>query len=565
MDSQVEEIKDRISIVQVVEGYVKLQRAGKNMRAKCPFHKEKTASFFVSPERGTYMCFGCGEKGDIFSFVQRIEGVDFNEALKELAERAGVTLRPRSARTPEQKGKTEKLLLVCEEAALYFESVLHKHRNVQAYMEKRGVKKETIISWRIGYAPAQWKELSQHLLVKGFSKEDILDAGLAVRSEKKGGEVFDRFRGRIMFPIYDAAGNVIAFSGRFFEAIPGFHDGEEPAKYVNSPETLLFKKSRILYGFNRAKQAIRRIDCILLVEGQFDLILCHQSGLPFSVALSGTALTLEHLSLLGRLSKRLVLALDADIAGLRSGLKSAQMALLEGFDVKVVSLPEGKDPAEVAKENPESLKKAIRSATTAVEFFLEILRKDIRDERAYKKVVEARVLPLIVAMKSKIDQAHFIIVVARALEIPESAVEEEVTKMTQQTTKYPEQYPSSLLEEGPGDSTPSHERAAAMVLSRYDISSDKVNRIRDLLGETRVAEILKHFDGDLEEMRFSFDMLGDDPEEITLGLMSAIECGVLEEELKILQKTLRSSPKEEGGEILKRIAELKRRQEELRK
>src|SRR6185437_4942573 len=338
-DSQVQEIKEQLPINEVVGQYVQLRRAGRNFVGRCPFHKERTPSFHVSPERNSYMCFGCGEKGDIFTFVEKIDGIDFVTALKQLAEKAGVELKQRSyagqAQVAETKNKEEKLLEVCEEATKFFESELAERREITEYLHTRGVKDETITEWRLGYAPASWEDLSKYLAGKGYSKETIADAGLAAKSDRKPGEIYDRFRGRIMFPLFDASGKVIAFSGRFFEKVAGSREEGDPAKYVNSPETLLFKKSKVLYGFDRARAAIRKTDCILLVEGQFDLILAHQSGLPFTVASSGTAITPEHLSLLGRLSKRLVLALDGDAAGIRAGLKSAAMALQMGFDVKI--------------------------------------------------------------------------------------------------------------------------------------------------------------------------------------------------------------------------------------
>jgi DNA primase catalytic core len=307
-------------------------------------------------------------------------------------------------------------------------SELEKRQDVAHYLHTRGVSDETKKLWRLGFAPAHWQDVSDHLVKVGFTKDEVVEAGLASRSEKKPGEVYDRFRGRVMFPICDAQGRVIAFSGRFFEKVEGSREDGEPAKYVNSPETALFKKSRVLYGMDKAKSAIRKADCILLVEGQFDLILAHQSGLPFTVALSGTALTPEHLSLLGRLSKRLVLALDADQAGIRSGLKSALMAIEAGFDVKIPTFPQGKDPADVARENPEHLKAAVRTSQTAVEFFLEVLRPGAKDERVYKKAVEAQVLPLVSAMGSKIEQEHFVRIIAGKLSVSESAVREEVAK-----------------------------------------------------------------------------------------------------------------------------------------
>ena len=322
MDSPVQQIKDRLAINEVVGGYVQLQKVGRSFRAKCPFHKERTASFYVSPERGTYICFGCGEKGDVFSFVQKMDGVDFPTVLKQLAARAGVKLEQRFIPKQENKDKEERLRLVCEEATKFFETKLTERKDVQDYLRARGVKDETSALWRLGYAPAAWEEATKHLVQAGFTKEEIVEAGFGVKSEKKQGEIFDRFRGRIIFPMFDSASQVIAVSGRFFEKVPGAKGDEEPAKYVNSPETALFKKSKTLYGLDRAKNFIRKADCVLLVEGQFDLILAHQSGIPYTVALSGTALTPEHLSLLSRLSKRLVLALDGDPAGLGLVLKA---------------------------------------------------------------------------------------------------------------------------------------------------------------------------------------------------------------------------------------------------
>ena len=203
MDPQVQQIKDRINIVEVVGQYVTLKRAGRSYSARCPFHKERTPSFHVSPERGTYICFGCGEKGDVFSFIQKMDGLDFPTALKQLAEKAGVKLEPRRQRPPEEKEKEERLREVCEAAVKFFESQLAAKKDVQEYLKNRGVKAETVNTWRLGYAPAEWESLCRHLVSTGFTKDEVVEAGFAVRSEKKPGEIFDRFRGRIIFPIFD--------------------------------------------------------------------------------------------------------------------------------------------------------------------------------------------------------------------------------------------------------------------------------------------------------------------------------------------------------------------------
>jgi DNA primase len=573
MDSQVQDIKDKLNIAEIIGNYVKLERAGRTMRARCPFHKEKTASFYVSPERGTYKCFGCGEGGDIFTFIEKVEGVEFPEALRQLAEKAGITLERRAhQQTPEQKDKHERLYDVCEAATSYFQSVLAARPDVQTYLAERGVTPETITAWRLGYAPASWEDASKHLHSVGFSKDEIAEAGLAAKSEKKPGEVYDRFRGRIMFPIADQGGRVIAFSGRYFQNVAGTKGDDEPAKYVNSPETPLFKKSRALFGYDKARHAIRKADCVLLVEGQFDVVLCNQSGLPFTVALSGTALTPEHLAMLGRVSKRLVLALDADAAGIRSGLKSAEMALAAGFDVKIPRFPEGKDPADIARANPDELKAFVRNSKTAIEFFLDVLHMGVRDERDYKHVVETSVLPLIAAVSSKIDQAHFVHVVAGRLGVPESAVFAELLKRPKTpasnfTTSSVQQVPNSIQRtpQGLHEALPAHERAAAMLLYHFAPDSPEVQKLTELFGAPRIEALLVATADQAESLRFAFDAMVDEEGEAVRSMIQSAERGVIDEDLRALQVQLRTANSEESQVLLKRLSELKRRQEGLRK
>ncbi len=518
MDSDVQQIKDKINIVDIVGPYVTLRRAGRSYSGKCPFHKERTPSFHVSPERGTYKCFGCGEGGDIFSFLQKIEGTDFPSVLKQLAEKAGVKLTPRSgttATTPEQKEHDERLREVCEAAVQFFQTKLGERHEVHEYLTARGVKDETIAEWRLGYAPAEWESLSKHLVGAGFSKDEIVDAGFALKSEKKPGEIFDRFRGRIMFPIFDLGGAPIAVSGRFFEKVPGQKGVDEPAKYVNSPETALFKKSRVLYGLDRARAHIRKLDCILLVEGQFDLILSHQSGLHFAVALSGTALTPEHLNILGRLSKRLVLALDADQAGLRSGLKSAYMALQTGFEVKVPTFAEGKDPADVARENPELLKAAIRTSKPAVEFFLDALRPGARDARAYAKTVESTVLPLVAVVQSSIEQDQYVRAIAARLGVSETAVRTEVAKKPSivAETDSPEIHQKSAEL----SMTPLQKKAGMLVF-RFGRGSPIGEQLAAIVGGDELQKIEEELAGEAEALRFRFDSeVGEHTDEDTIA------------------------------------------------
>ncbi|MBY0472698.1 toprim domain-containing protein [Patescibacteria group bacterium] len=590
MDSQVQEIKDKLSIQDVVGEYVKLERAGRNMRARCPFHKEKTPSFMISPERGSYICFGCGEKGDIFTFVEKIEHIDFKTALQQLATKAGVVLKNTYVPRQEDKEKEEQLRDVSEDATAFFQDELKKRSDVLEYLkEKRGVTDETIESWRIGYAPAHWRDLSEYLIKKGYSKDLIIEAGLAVNPARSdlatngGGRtspdsIYDRFRGRIMFPLFDAGGKVIAFSGRFFEEMEGEarkaqargpegtlrapEPRAEPAKYVNSPETPIFKKSRVLYGLDKAKNFIRKADCVLLVEGQFDVIMSHQSGLPFAVASSGTAITEEHLSLLSRYSKRLVLALDGDAAGIRAGLKSAQMALKMGFDVKIPNFKDGKDPADIAKEDSESLKQAIRTSKASIEFFLDVLRPQARDERAYAKLVEAQVVPLIAAIQSKIEQAHFTRTVAGRLRVPEAAIHAEVIKRPVLSINEVEGDTPAAVETGNQPS--SLERTAALLLF-YDTDESTKQRVETLLGASRKEHIEHAFADGAEKFRFEFESLGEDKNAIVAELLEVLERGLIDEEMARVRDELYAALPEAQGMLMQKLATLKKRQQELRK
>lgn len=425
MADTVEQIKSRLSIVDVVSQYVPLGRVGTTLKARCPFHNEKTPSFIVSPDRGTYHCFGCNVGGDMFTFVQEIEGVDFKGALKMLAEKAGVPLMYSRG---EKKDPVDKLYTALEETTRFFESNLSavsptysKHPAME-YLEKRGLSPETIQSFRLGWVSDEWRTLATHLREKKFTDKEIEDAGLVKKTEKG---LYDRFRSRIMFPIFDSAGRVVGFSGRIFA-----EKGEVPEdapKYLNSPETPLYHKSKLLYGYDRAKQHIRKLNFSILVEGQMDLVSVHQAGWKNTVAVSGTALTEEHVAMLMRMSENIVLALDADKAGVEAARRSAVIALKAGMDVKVAALPSAKDPADyILSEGADAWKARVREAKHVIEYLLDALRSQFKDERAYAKAVRATVLPFVAMIKSPIDRDHFVQIIAARLGVNEEAVREEM-------------------------------------------------------------------------------------------------------------------------------------------
>lgn len=429
MSTPVEQIKQRLSIIDVVSSYVKLTKAGKSFKGKSPFTNERTPSFFVSPDRNAYYCFSTSKGGDIFTFIQEMEGVDFRGALKILAERAGVELTPVD---PKTVGERDKLFALLEEAMKFFVRARHDHPEITAYLKDRGLKDETIEKWNVGFALPEWRGLRDHLVAKGYTEEFIFRAGLLKKIENKGLPAgrqgkngYDVFRNRVMFPIADSSGRTVGFSGRTMEKDPA------TPKYVNSPETELFEKSYVLFGYDKAKTGIRALDFSLVVEGQFDLVLSHQAGYTNAVAISGTALTPHHVELLGRLSNKTVLALDADQAGINSAKRSAALMLARGMDVKVARIQGGKDPADLVKEDPKLLKSAVGNAKHVVEFLLDVLAEISKDDRAYKLRVREEVIPFLALIPSAIDREHFEGVVAERIGVSTEAIRMEVGRAQQ--------------------------------------------------------------------------------------------------------------------------------------
>src|SRR3989344_3174924 len=426
MSSSVDQIKSRIDILSLVESYIKLEKAGKSWKGKCPFHNEKTPSFFVSPERGSYYCFGCGASGDIFTFVEEFEGLDFKGALKLLADKAGVVLETYSKEAKETKSEKEKLYEVMEEATKFFEENLKSSKEALEYLKSRGLTDKTIKDFRIGYAILDWRKLYEYLKSKNFTDPEIEKAGLAKKPDDKSKAMYDRFRGRIIFPMSDSSGRIIAFSGRIL-----IDDGKS-AKYLNSPETLIFNKSAALFGIDKAKDSIRQNDFSILVEGQIDLVLSHQAGFKNTVASSGTAMTdstiskeniINNLGLICRLSKNIVLGFDADKAGVNASNRFAKIALSLGMDVKVASMKDGLDPADIISKNgSDAWREAIRNSKHFITFMLERILKDASgDGRKAGFGIKERLLPFVNDLESSIEKSHFIKLISDASGIAEKA------------------------------------------------------------------------------------------------------------------------------------------------
>lgn len=424
MSSPVEEIKKRLDIVDLIGSYVRLSKAGANFKAVCPFHNEKTPSFYVSPAREIFHCFGCNAGGDVFKFVSMIEGVEFPEALSILASRAGVVLRRED---PRLSGERKRLLNLIEDATKFFESELAKNGAAKDYLQTRGLKEETIRDFRLGFVTDGWENLLSQLLQKGYKPEEIAKAGLAISSSNPDARTkfYDRFRSRIMFPIADPSGRIVGFSGRIF------NKETNEGKYINTPNTILYDKSKILYLWDRAKNEARKENSCVVVEGQMDALMSHQAGITNTVATSGTSLGSAHLFLIKRLASRLLLAFDNDEAGETASRRAYELALDSGFEVHVIDVPEGKDPAETLALNPELWTVAIKNAKPVIAFFLDNLGKKFGGD-LHKIRTEARtaVLPYIARFSSEIEKAHWVQETAKVLQLKEEPLWEDIKKIS---------------------------------------------------------------------------------------------------------------------------------------
>ena len=426
LSSPIEDIKNRLDVVDILGGYVKLQKAGANYRALCPFHSEKTPSFFVSPARQVWRCFGCGIGGDIFKFIMQIDGVEFGDALRLLAQRAGVELQKASPLFIKLQTERKRLFEITEWATKFFEAqfVSTQGKEVKAYLLKRGFSEESIAAWRLGYAPDSAHSLFNFLQNKGFRADDIHKAGLLVRS---GQDAYDRFRSRVMFPIFDLNSHIAGFGGRIFGEKA--HD-KEIAKYINTSNTPLYDKSRILYGLDRAKMAIRQKNFSLLVEGYVDTVLVSQAGFSNVIAVSGTALTPFHLKLLRRYSDNVYLSFDMDVGGDTATKRGIDLAIAEGFNVKIVTVEEGKDPADVILENPLLWSKAVENAKSIFDFYFDqTLQRYSTKTAEGKKEISRILLPLIKKVPNRIEQSHWIGVLAKELGSKEEDIHAELKKL----------------------------------------------------------------------------------------------------------------------------------------
>ncbi len=426
--NEVEEIKNKIDIVELISGYLTLKKAGVNYKGNCPFHNEKTPSFMVSAERQTFKCFGCGKGGDVFTFIEEIEGMDFYDSLKLLAGKAGVELKQKSGLTygGKEVAPTEKSKIydINDLAAKLYHKILVDHpkaEHARKYLRNRGISEKTILDWRIGYAPKSWDLLIKFLAAKGFNEKEVFKAGLLVLGEQ--GKYWDRFRGRIMFPISNISGQVVAFTGRVLE------DDPKAAKYVNSSESPIYIKGKTIYALDRARIDIRAQNCALLVEGQMDVVACHQAGFKNVVAVSGTALTADQLKILARYSPNIIFSFDSDVAGKTALKRAITMAMQADINAKVLSLPGFKDPDEAIKSDPKNFEVALKSAKPALEHWIDTMVLDLGiSDVAAKKTISKEILPVIKIISNDIEKEHYTKYLAKKLAMSESAITGQLDK-----------------------------------------------------------------------------------------------------------------------------------------
>jgi len=438
MNSDVEEVKSRISIVDLVGEYIRLTKAGSNWRALCPFHNEKSPSFMVSEERRSWHCFGCGKGGDAFSFIMDMEGIGFREALEQLAQKAGVQLKRFEKGDKKQESLKPKLFNILELATKWYEKNLWEGKErdkILKYLRDRGLVDETIRKFRLGWAPDGWRNILEFLQKRDYKIEEIAKTGLlvekSVNSEQRtvnnkigkdlnsntdhwsltADRCYDRFRDRIMFPIQDVMGRVIGFSAR---VAPG--GDEKNAKYINTPQSELYDKSKTLYGLHLAKTEIKKRDEAILVEGNMDVIASHQAGLGNTVAVSGTALTYDQIKIIKRYTENLKMAFDMDSAGQAAAKKSARVCLENDLNVRIVLLSGGKDAADVIRENKEIWEKSVREARGLVEYYFEDIfsRYDAKDPVGKKRIAK-ELLNVIKDISSPVEQSHWLKVLAEKL------------------------------------------------------------------------------------------------------------------------------------------------------
>lgn len=432
MENQVEEIKKKLDIVEVINKFVPLKKRGRHYVACCPFHQEKTPSFVVSPELQIYKCFGCGKAGDVFTFVQEYNRIDFKDALEDLAKMAGIKL-VRSTKISGEESIKKRLFEINRETAKFYNYILLKHelgKEALEYIKKRNISEETINKFLIGFAPPDSRLIINYLLKKGYKTEELYKTGSFGKSQYKQGQSYDRFSDRLIFPQIDFRDRIVGFSGRILPS----NKNQNLAKYINSPETEIYHKSQMFYGLNLAKESIKKNNLAIIVEGELDMISPYQAGIENVVAIKGTALTEEQLQLIRRYAETLILGLDSDFAGNKAMIRSIELADKMDFEIKILDLEEKyKDPDEAINKDLDFFKKKLNEAETIWDFILASSVKNYGiDSPRGKKLILATVLPFLAKINNLVIRADYIKKVSQTIDSDEESVAEEFKKYLNQ-------------------------------------------------------------------------------------------------------------------------------------
>lgn len=506
IEDTVEQIKERIDIVSLIGAQVALKKSGRSLKGLCPFHPEKTPSFYVFPDKENFHCFGCGANGDIFTYVMRTQNLSFGDALRLLAERAGVSLPERKPADAEEDKELERLRETCAAAAQFYQHQLRTAagRVAAEYLARRGLTARTIDAFQLGYAPEGWDNLLKYMADRSYTPGDLVRAGLAM--EREGGGHYDRFRNRVMFPIFDAKGRVIGFGARAM-------DDSQP-KYLNSPETPLFQKGNNLYGIHVAARSIRERGEAVVVEGYFDVLVPYEYGITNVVASLGTALTERQVATLKRLTKKVVLALDADAAGEEATRRGLEVAL-QVFDrkvtptpvgrrrvrydesvdaeIRVLRLPEGKDPDEVVREDPQLWARLAEKAQPVVDFYFDMVsgRLDLSQPQDKSKAVE-QLLPVIRDLGGdRVQQWHYVQRLATLVKVDERLLSSRLDQLarTGRFTRAPEAKPAQARPERTGPGLEEY-YLGLLLTNLVDVPTESLLDPNDV-GDARVRQVLE--------------------------------------------------------------------------
>jgi DNA primase len=576
---QVEEIKNKVDIVQLVGEYVKLTKAGRNFKGLCPFHGEKTPSFMVNPELQIYKCFGCGEGGDVYAFLQKMEGMEFSEALTTLAKKTGVVLKTYMPTKGEEE--RERLLQVNNLAAEYYHYLLTKHELGQAakeYLQKRGIGDEAITRYKLGFAPDGWDFLAKFLVgKKGFTHTDLERAGLEIPGTRSGQEGYDRFRNRVMFPLNNHRGQTVGFAGR---VMPGA-DEKSGGKYVNTPETEIYHKGDLLYGLDVNKAEIKTKGSAVIVEGEVDSIASALAGVGNVVAIKGSALTAKQVELLKRYTETIILALDADLAGDMAARKGIEMAEKAGMIIKVVEAgsikvnpKKYKDPGEWGVADPEGWRTAVEEAVPIYDFYIGSAVERYGLDAVGKMKIGKELLPIFARIEDEITRGHYIKKLAGVLDVEEEDVRRQLQKVANKLT--------GTEKEEPGGKEARRSRREVMeeYLTGFALRNGKLTQLLEAAewfgtefwkkviesikeetkkGTTGIPEVINALPPELKKRAEELMLWEDEPEEEDTDREWARSVAELEEAVireKLAGLTGQNNKSEEVAKLVTRLNEL---------